>query len=116
MDDTCGNNMDSGIYRHQLRLLVLLFRLEDGSWDISGATQLPFCGLRHGQGLRVVFWCFPHVFAFVGCHVHGCLDGFVWLRPPMVCHRKNDHPAVCSGLSSISYIFWVFAFMVNVVS
>ncbi|KAM1380549.1 hypothetical protein ACFX2I_022261 [Malus domestica] len=39
MDDSGGSNMDPGIYRDELRLLVVFVVVEVGSGDLTGAVE-----------------------------------------------------------------------------
>lgn len=45
MDDSGGYNMDSGIYRDELRLLVVFVVVEVGSGDLASAVELPGDGV-----------------------------------------------------------------------
>jgi hypothetical protein len=97
VDDSGGDDMDTGIYGDELRLLVLLVGSEVGAWDIAGPAKLPLGGLRYGEGIRVVFRGVSYVLPCVGCHVHGCFLGALWLWPPVACHSESRLFALFPG-------------------
>ena len=97
MDDTGGNNMDSGLHRNKLRLLIILFTSEISAGDFTASTQLSLCGIWSGQGFWVVLWGLSLLFASLPPPLHGCFHGSPWLWPPMASHPKTRLLALCSG-------------------
>lgn len=90
MDDTGGNNVDTGVHGDQLRLLVVLVDAEVSAGDITGGAELSVGGVRHGEGVWVVFRGFAAVPAPVGRDDHFCADRAGRLRRPVARHPA-DH-------------------------
>lgn len=98
MDDSCGDDMDSGIHRNQLRFLVLLVGVEIRSWDFASPAELLGHCFRFGQGFRMVLRFGLDVFSFMGCAVHRCFHGVRRLRPTMARHPPNHRLALFRGM------------------
>lgn len=96
VDDSGGHHMDSGIHRHQFRLLRVLIFLEVPPQHLSAATQLPRHRQRHGQGLRLVLWPRSHPLTALPRLAHRLLHGLHRLRPPVARHQKSHHLALFS--------------------
>lgn len=80
VDDSSGDDLDSGVHGDEFRLLGVLVGDEGGPRSVSGAAQLSRhrVGSREGGGL--VFGAGAYVAAAVGGDVHGGSDGADWLR------------------------------------
>lgn len=103
MGDPDSNNMDTSIYRHKFRFLILFFDTQIGSWDFSTSTQLFVRSFRLGKGFWLVFWCLTPLFSFVGSSVDVQFHGTLWLWSSMVTHTKTHPFALYSGQFSISF-------------
>lgn len=106
MDDSGGDDLDSGIHRYQLRFLFLLVGVEVRAGDFASPAQLLGHGLGFGQGFRVVLRLGLDVFSSVGCAFHGRLHGVHRLWLSMARHSPNHSLALFRDVSSV-FVGWV---------
>lgn len=103
MDDTGGDDLDSGLHGDQLRLLRLLVEPEVGDGDLAGAAELPGRGVGSREGVRVVLGPGAHVPAAVGGHVHVGVHGAHRLRHPVARHQGNPNATLHPGTLSLRH-------------
>lgn len=88
VDDTGGDDLDTGVYGDEFRFLGVFIGDEIGTRDFAGAAQLLGGGVGFGESVGVVIGISVDVFAVVGCYVHCCIFGVCWVWSPMACHLR----------------------------
>lgn len=97
MDDSGGDDLDSGVHGNEFRLLGVLVGDEICTEDISGAAQLPGHRVGPWEGGGMVVGTGAEVAAAMGGDVHGSGDGVDWVRCAMARHYEPHYVALFCG-------------------
>ena len=97
MDPTGGVNMDSSIYRDELRLLIILIVSEIGARLNSDSAQFSGSGFRHGKAVWMVLWSLFAVSSSLARHFHVCVSWPYWLWHSMAPYHEIHFLALRSG-------------------
>ncbi|KAL6964857.1 hypothetical protein U1Q18_035910 [Sarracenia purpurea var. burkii] len=101
MDDIGGEYVDTGVYGDELRLFGVFLGIEVRFGDFAVGAKLPLGGVRHGQGVRVVFRRLPPLFPLVGRLVHRRIHRPFRIWSSMASHSQTHLLALFPGFPPV---------------